>query len=520
MPDLRSRNQYLDMLYRIAGGLDGMGGNPPVPLLFSNLINQRRITVYQHKSDDEVLAEQAGGCLLALVIIAFMGLVRFLKDLFAPTPSGINVGRKLTSIGFGPMVGIRVEDRCKHAALTGATGSGKSTLMQNLILQDIEAGHGLAVIDPKGDLVEAVLRHAPAQRFDDFIVLDPNERDFPLGLNMVEPVAEVYRSRTASEVVSVFKKLFADSWGPRLEYILRYCILTLLEVPGSTLLDVPDLLQDEEYREAVMPFVTNFAVRNFWVSEYATLSGGQRTQAISPILNKVGPYLAYPEIRNVVGQAKSSIDLRQVMDQSKILLVPTSQGLLGEDTSNLFGSLVVSKLQLAAMTRTGLPAHRKPEFYLYADEFQNFVTNAFEKVLTEARSYGLGLVVANQYPEQLPRSLSLAVQKNVAVHITCYLERNRHRALYCLLQDTQAPDLVVRPQPPPPGGSVQLARQIRYYSRQRYGRPRAAVERAILERRQRFYAHTRHHDNQTEGRLPAHAPRALPEPIEFWQEEG
>ncbi|HEX9870808.1 MAG TPA: type IV secretion system DNA-binding domain-containing protein [Candidatus Tectomicrobia bacterium] len=430
--------------------------------------------------------------------------------------TGLSVGRKVPSGIFAPMVGIRPTDRTKHAALIGATGSGKSTLMEHMILQDIEAGHGVAVIDPKGDLVWSVLAKAPVARFDDFIVLDPTIRAAPLGLNIVEPVAEEHRSRAASEVVSVFKKLFADSWGPRLEYILRYCILTLLEVPGATLLNVPDLLHDEEYRTTVLPYVSNFVVREFWQREYAALSDRQRTQAIAPILNKVGPYLAYPEIRNVVGQTESSINLREIMDRRKILLVPTAQGLLGEDTSNLFGSLVVSKIQLAAMTRTGLPAHRKPNFYLYADEFQNFVTNSFEKILTEARSYGLGLVVANQYPEQLPRDLALAVAKNVAVHLTCYLENNQHRVLYRLLQDSDALDLVLRPQPPRQGGRIQLAQQIRAYSCQRYGRPRALVERAILERRARFYAHTAPTDNRPAGGVPPQPEEAF----DFWQEEG
>ena len=383
---------------------------------------------------------------------------------------------------FGPKVSIPGEIRTKHTHVIGPTGSGKTTLLLNMIIQDLNNGSGLAVIDPKGDLVAEVLKHVPVARFNDVILFDPTDRDRPVGLNVLEAVEPEQRSLAASQVVLIFKKLFHDSWGPRLEHVLRFSVLTLLEVPGATLVDIPYLLIDREYRESLLRHVANPFVRAFWEGEFRAITKGRDyIVTIEPILNKVGPWLAYPEIRNIVGQTRSSFDVRQLMDRRKILLVNIPEGLLGEDTSAMLGALMVSKIQMAATSRTGLS--KTVHYYLYVDEFQEFVTSAFEKILIQARSFGLGLVVANQYDEQLHDPLYYALWNNVAVRLHCYFEDGKHRLTYHELQDQAAEPIVLKPLRPPRGGHPDLPKQIRYTMRLRYGRPREAVERDILERR-------------------------------------
>ena len=373
--------------------------------------------------------------------------------------------------------------RTKHVHVLGPTGSGKTTLLLNMIIQEMEKGSGFGVIDPKGDLVWEILKHVPVDRFDDVVLFDPTDRARPIGFNMLEAVDADQRSLAASQVVLIFRKLFDYSWGPRLEHILRYAILTLLEVPRATLIDVPQLLVDKEYREEVLRFVTNPIVRAFWEGEYREITRGRDyIRTVEPILNKVGPWLAYPEIRNIVGQTRSSFDIRKIMDGEKILLVSIPEGLLGEDTSAMLGAMMVAKIQLAAMSRIGRAT--KVPFYLYVDEFQNFVTSAFEKILTQARSFGLGLVVANQYEEQLYDQLRWALLNNVAVKLTCYFENGRHGLIYHELQDQAAVAREVNPLPPPRDGHPNLPNLVRLDKRETYGRPREAVERAILGRRE------------------------------------
>lgn len=373
--------------------------------------------------------------------------------------------------------------RTKHVHVVGPTGSGKTTLLLNMIIQDMRNGSGFGVIDPKGDLVWEILKYVPVNRFDDVVLFDPTDRARPIGFNMLEAVESDQRSLAASQVVLIFRKLFHYSWGPRLEHILRYSVLTLLEVPGATLIDVPLLLVDKDYRKEVLRFVTNPIVRAFWEGEFWEITKGRDyIRTVEPILNKVGPWLAYPEIRNIVGQARSSFDVKSIMDGRKILLVSIPEGLLGEDTSAMLGAMMVAKIQLAAMSRMGQST--KVPFYLYVDEFQNFVTSAFEKILTQARSFGLGLVVANQYEEQLYDQLRLALLNNVAVKLSCYFESGRHGLVYHELQDQAAMAREVSPLPPPTGGHPNLPSLVRLDKREIYGRPRQAVERAILGRRQ------------------------------------
>ncbi len=361
--------------------------------------------------------------------------------------------------------------RLKHLAICGATGSGKSTLLQGLIVRDIERGAGLCVVDPKDDLVDRVLAHVPPEREDDVILLDATDVGRPLGFNPLAGVDPRRRSLAAAELLAVFRRSFADSWGSRMEHILSNVLLALLEVPDATLLDVPRLLLEESFRRAVLARVSNVGVRHFFLGEYETLLRN-RPDALQPILNKVGPWLAYPELRGIIGQPRSSFDIRRVMDEGKILLVRIPQGALGENVSQLLGALVVAKVQLAAQSRVDLAPERRRAFTLYVDEFQNFATSSFSRILAEARGFGLGLVCANQYEEQLSQELRLAIRRNVATLVQCHGDGGRHHLAVTRLQDTgpQSPPVVLVPPAPVPPGDPRRAAHVRARSRARHGR--------------------------------------------------
>lgn len=366
-------------------------------------------------------------------------------------------------------------ERLKHVICTGATGSGKSTLVRNLALQDIRAGAGACVIDPKDDLIDGILPHIPEARLDDIILFDATDREAPLGLNAVESVAPEQRSLATSELISVFRRQFSDSWGPRLEHLFRHLILALLEMPGATLLDVPRLLLDEEYLRRVAYEVSNPAVREFLLVEYERIFR-RRADAVEPILNKLGAWLAYPELRAIIGQPESAFDFRRVMDTGKVLLVRIPQGVLGEDGSNLLGALVVARIQLAAQSRVDTPVEARRPFYCYVDEFQNFATSSFTKILTEARAFGLGLVCANQYFEQLPRELQQALIHNAATFVHAAYARGRYR-LEVSSRANPGDDgsvFLVHPPAPLPPGDPTRGEEIRARCRARQVRPQAA----------------------------------------------
>ena len=368
-------------------------------------------------------------------------------------------------------------ERMKHIVCSGATGSGKTTLATNLIVEDIRSGAGVCVIDPKDDLVNRILPHIPPERTDDVIVLDATDLEAPLGLNPLAGVPESQRSLMASQLISVFRRYFADAWGARLEHVLRNVILALLEVPGATLVDIPRLLMDESFLRRVADQVTNPAVREFLLVEYERVLK-RRSDAIEPILNKVGPWLSYPELRNIIGQEKPAFDFRRVMDEGQILLVRIPQGAFGEDVSNLLGALVVAKIQLAAQSRVDVhPSYRRP-FILYVDEFQNFATSSFTKILTEARAFGLGLVCVNQYPEQLSRELQQALVRNAATFIACTYRRGEYIAEVTRQEDLgekKVPVYSVRPPAPLPPGDEQRSALIREASRRRYASVPASI---------------------------------------------
>ncbi len=309
--------------------------------------------------------------------------------------------------------GIRRDDRRRHLAIIGKTGMGKTTLLQNLIASDIEAGRGVALIDPHGDLADSVLESVPKSRTNDVVLFDAGDRDYPLSFNPLACLDPEQRPLVASGVVSVFKKLYGDSWGPRLEHILRNSLLALLEIPDTSLLSLQRLLSDLHYRKTIVGHLSDPVVRAFWETEFARWKPNFQAEAVAPIQNKVGQFLSQPIVRSIVGQSQSRLHLREVMDQGRILVVNLSKGRLGEDASTLLGSLLVTSVQLAAMSRAEIPESDRLDFSLYVDEFQNFATESFATILSEARKYRLHLTIANQYLAQLEEHTAEAVFGNV-----------------------------------------------------------------------------------------------------------
>lgn len=314
--------------------------------------------------------------------------------------------------------GIKTDDRRRHMYVIGKTGMGKSTLLENMVIQDIRAGRGLAVVDPHGDLVEKVVKYIPSYRINDVVYFNPADVDYPIAFNILEAIDPTHRHLIASGLIAVFKKIWVDSWGPRLEYILRNTILALIEYPGSTLLGVTRMLVDKDYRDKVMVHISDPIVKAFWRDEFSAFNNQFRTEAVSPIQNKIGQFLSSSIIRNIVGQSKSTIDMREIMDSGKILLLNLAKGRIGEDNAALMGAMMITKLQLAAMSRIDIPEAERRDFFLYVDEFQNFATESFANILSEARKYRLNLIIAHQYIEQLDEKVRAAVFGNVGTIIT------------------------------------------------------------------------------------------------------
>lgn len=314
--------------------------------------------------------------------------------------------------GHNTMFGLPRSDRGRHLYIIGQTGVGKSGLLELLTISDIHSPYGFAVIDPHGDYAQSVLKRIPAHRANDVIYFNPADTDFPIAFNPMEVTDPKLRTHTASELIGVLKRMF-ESWGPRLEYILRYTLLALLDYPEATMLDITRMLTDKKFRQNVLKYVQDPVVRNFWEIEFVSWNDKFAAEAVAPVLNKVGAFTANPLVRNIIGQPKSSFNLRQIMDQRKILIVNLSRGLVGEDNAALLGALLVTKIQLGAMSRADIPASERAPFYLYVDEFQNFATDSFATILSEARKYGLNLTVANQYIAQMSMEVKDAVFGNV-----------------------------------------------------------------------------------------------------------
>jgi len=306
-------------------------------------------------------------------------------------------------------VALSQDARLRHLYVIGQTGTGKSTLLLNLITQDLLNGHGVALLDPHGDLAEAVLQQMPGWRGDDLVYFNPSDLERPIGFNMLSQTPPDQRPLITDGVVSAFRHVWPDFWGPRLEHIFAHAVRSLMDAPGATLLMLPRLLQDDAYRQSVVEHVRDPVVRAFWLQEFNSYSSKFRSEAIAPILNKIGRVLMTPAIRNIIAQPKSAIDLKFMMDDSRVLICNLSKGKLGEGPSHLLGALMVTALAQAAFSRSG---KRRP-FHLYVDEFQNFTTGGFSLILSEARKYGLSLTLAHQYLGQLPDDLREAVFGNV-----------------------------------------------------------------------------------------------------------
>ncbi len=297
--------------------------------------------------------------------------------------------------------GIKIDDRRRHCYIVGKTGMGKTVMLENMAIQDIQCGNGVAVVDPHGEFAERMLDFVPKDRINDVIYFNPADQKNPIAFNAIEQVAPEHRHLIASGLMGVFKKIWPDVWSARMEYILHNSILALLEYPGSTLLGINRILADKDYRNKVIEKITDPTIKSFWTNEFAKYPDRFREEAVAPIQNKVGQFISAPLIRNIIGQTTTAFNIREIMDERKILIVNLSKGKIGEDASHLLGALIVTKLQLAAMSRVDIPKEERNDFYLYVDEFQNFATEAFANILSEARKYHLCLILAHQYIAQL-----------------------------------------------------------------------------------------------------------------------
>lgn len=314
--------------------------------------------------------------------------------------------------------GIKTDDRRRHLYVIGKTGMGKTVMLKNMAIQDIQEGKGLGFVDPHGEAAEELLDFIPSSRVNDVVYLNPADLEYPIAFNIMESVNLEHRHLVASGLMGVFKKIWPDVWSARMEYILNNSILALLEYPNSTLLGVNRMLADPEYRKKVVDKVTDPVVKSFWVQEYARYTQRYEVEATAAIQNKVGQFVSNPLIRNIIGQVKSSINMREIMDSKKILILNLSKGRIGEDNSRLLGALLITKIQLAAMSRVDIPEEERKDFFLYVDEFQNFATESFTNILSEARKYRLALILGHQYITQMEETVRDAVFGNVGTIVT------------------------------------------------------------------------------------------------------
>ena len=314
--------------------------------------------------------------------------------------------------------GIKEKDRGGHIYCIGKTGSGKSTLLLNMAISDIKNNKGFGIIDPHGDISEAILNYIPKERITDVIYFNGSDVDFPIAFNPLHDIPSNNHHLVASNIVGTFKKVWSESWGPRLEHILRNSILTLLQYPHASLLDIQPLLTDYVFRSEVLHHITDIGLRNFWLKEFNTMPPPFRAEAIAPVINKVGMFQTHPILRTVFGQQTSSFSIADIMNQHKIFIVNLSKGTLGEDCTQLLGSLLITQFQTAALGRTKQPIETRTPFYLYIDEMHSFITLSFADILAESRKYGLSLFLAHQYIEQLSDPIRAAIFGNVGTLIS------------------------------------------------------------------------------------------------------
>ncbi|MCA9379132.1 type IV secretion system DNA-binding domain-containing protein [Candidatus Dojkabacteria bacterium] len=422
-----------------------------------------------------------------------------------PTPQEGNVIGETDYRGIHIPFGIRPLDRLRHMYIIGKTGTGKSTFMENLIIQDLYAGNGVGVVDPHGETIHHILEQIPPQRKDDVILFAPGDTEHPLALNLVEARPGEDKSLIADGLVSVFKKEFVNSWGPRLEYILTNTLLTLLHCQNVSLLAVPRILSDDNYRKFLLKQLKDPILLKFWEEEYEAIAADprRRSEEISSILNKIGRFTTNPMIRNIIGQISSSINFREAMDQGKILLVDLSQGKVGEENMALLGGMIVTRIYSNVTQRTNVDISERRPFYLYIDEFQNFSNPTFEKILSEARKYGLSLTIAHQFIEQIEPGIRNAIFGNVGTlinfavgpHDADYLVKEYAPALdaedlvnlgkYRFVTKVSIDQAQSRPftakSMPPIYPKTNISEDVIDTSRQSYAKPRGIVEQKIYK---------------------------------------
>ncbi|MDO4508169.1 MAG: type IV secretion system DNA-binding domain-containing protein [Candidatus Saccharibacteria bacterium] len=406
--------------------------------------------------------------------------------------------------GINHQFGLTRRDRSRHVYIIGQTGAGKSGLLELLALSDIFYNQGYCIIDPHGDFAIDNLKFVPESRIKDVVYFNPADTAYPVAFNPLEISDPSRKPNICSEVIGVLKRMFGDSWGPRLEHILRYTLLALLDRPETTLLDISRMLTDKNFRKETLDYCKDVTVLQFWKHEFGQWNEKQVNESIAPVLNKVGAFTANPIIRNIIGQSKSSFDVRKIMDEGKILVVNLSKGLIGEDNAGILGAFLVTKVQLAAMSRSDIPdvKDRRP-FYLYVDEFQNFATDSFAVILSEARKYGLNLTVANQYVAQMTDSVRDAVFGNVGTTISFRVSaddapvlvkqfeptfeagdllqlNNRHFVISMIINGEKVPAFSATTLSIPSSPTDNFD-DIIAHSRRMFGRPRAEVEAEIRE---------------------------------------
>ncbi len=407
------------------------------------------------------------------------------------------------------LFGIRRRDRRQHMYVIGQTGTGKSNMIHNMIVQDIANGEGVCLVDPHGENVESILEKIPEDRMDDVVYFNPADSDFNIGFNVLELPDPKYKHLVASGLMGIFTKIWSGVWSARMEYIMNNAILALLDTPGTTLLGITRLLVDKKYRSEIIGNVKDPVVKAFWINEYEEWKDQFRNEAIAPIQNKVGQFLSTSLVRNIVGQSKSTIDIPDIMNSGKIFLVNVSKGRIGEDNSALLGAMLITKIQLAAMERVRIPEAERVDFYLYVDEFQNFATDSFANILSEARKYYLNLILAHQYIGQLVTDASTLVRDavfgNVGTMVTFrvgaadagFLEKefepefgiqdmvnlpNYHIYLKLLVGGVRSRPFSATTLPPLSlASSKDAAERVIQNSRKKYARPRWIVENEITE---------------------------------------
>lgn len=444
--------------------------------------------------------------------------IRWLLSKKAPPPfnmpkEGVLLGEVLYR-GISIPVRMKREDRRRHIYIIGQTGSGKSVMLSSMAIQDIQNGEGIGIIDPHGDLVEDVLPHIPKERADDVIIFNPSDIERPLGLNMMEAENDALRDFAVQEMVAIFYKLFGQEMiGPMFEHYMRNAMLALMEdkEAGATLIEIPRMFTDSKFRRGKLKKVQNIIVKNFWEQEYEQSQAGQQAaDMLSYVISKIGRFLTNDMMRNIVGQTKSGFNVRDVMDNQKILLVNLSKGRVGEVNSNLLGLILVSKIQMAAMARADMPKEQRKDFYLYIDEFQNYTTDSIATILSEARKYKLNMILAHQYISQLVKQQDTSIRDAVfgnagskvafrigvedaemmAKEFAPIFDENdvinveKFTAnIKLLIDNTTSRPFNMRTIMPTPGNPA-IVEKLKQLSRLKYGRDKAIVEAEIKERGQ------------------------------------